>query len=306
MAVNLARSFRLWNADNGINFYLATDQLQYVPDDLKTYVKIITVKPGELGEGFSPKLHLDKLAPEGQTLFIDSDCLVYGNLVPVFASFKGRSVSVIGNYISDGEWFGNIAAICRKFNIAHLPKFNGGIYYIERGQKASIVYGAARAMEAQYDEIGFVRLRKRPNDEVLMALAIQLNGETPVADDGTVLAEFVNFQSGIKSDLLNGFAELYNKPGHPNYQKNWPLTISKPLIVHFLGHHNQVMPYTGEIKKLEYIFSNKYSAGKARFLAAIKIAIPSLVIAKLKQLFRPVFHLVIGTRKVKKSERVID
>lgn len=305
MAVNLARSFNLWNKERGINFYIATDLQEFIPADVKAFTKIITLQPNELGLGFSPKLYLDKLAPDGQTLFIDSDCLVYGNVLPVFEKFKGRQVSVVGNYIAQGEWFGDIAAICKKYQVANLPKFNGGIYYLENGPVAAQVYTTARELEAKYDDIGFVRLRERPNDEVLMALAMALHQQEPISDDGSILAEFVNFQSGITSNIIKGVARLYNEPGHPNYQKNWPLTMANPLIVHFLGHHNQTLPYTKEIKLLKYLFSNKYSINKARILTNLRITLPSQTVTMFKQLFRPIYHLLVGTRKIKLSERII-
>lgn len=306
MAANLARSFILWNKGSDINFYITTDLPQYLPEDVKGYTQIIQLKPNELGVGFSPKLHLDKLAPQGQTLFIDSDCLIYGNLLPLFAKFKGHYVSVVGDYISSGEWFGDVAVVCKKYNVGHLPKFNGGIYYLENGPIAAKVYKTARELEKQYDEIGFVRLRGRPNDEVLMALAMQLNNQQPINDDGSILAEFVNFQSGIKSDLLKGKAELYNDPIHHNYQKNWPLTISKPLIVHFLGHHNQISPYIKEVSLLKFTYYNKYPLIMARTLTWLYVVLPDKTIRFLKQVFRPLFHLVIGARKIKASERIIN
>ena len=306
MAVNLARSFILWNKGNGIKFYLATDLPRYLPEDIKDYTLIIELKPDELGKGFSPKLHLDKLTPEGQTLFIDSDCLIYGDLTPVFEKFKGHAVSVVGNYISSGDWFGDIGAICKRFNVEHLPKFNGGVYYIEQGPKAVQVYETARDLEHQYDEIGFIRLRQRPNDEVIMALAMELHHETPVAEDGSIMAEFMNFQSGIKSDLFNGAVELYNDPSHPKYQKNWHLTLARPLIVHFLGYHNQIMPYVKEAKHLKYLLESSYSKRNARLLTFLQVTIRFETIRYAKEVLRPAYRRLLGVRKVKKSERIVD
>lgn len=306
MAVNLLRSARLWNKDNNINFYLATDLPQQLPVDVLAYTHIINLQPGELGRGFSPKLHLNKIVPEGKTLFIDSDCLVYGDLLTVFEQFKGHPVAVLGKHVTDGEWFGDIAAVCRQFSIPHLPKFNGGIYYLEKGPQAAQVYATARSLEEKYDEIGFVRLRGRPNDEVLMALAMQLHKQQPVEDDGSIMAEFVNFKSGIKSDIFKGTVELYNNPGHPDYQKNWPLTIAKPVIVHFLGHYNQILPYTAEVKKLKYISVNHYTRLSANLLSYIQLTLPANVIKSAKYLFRPVYRMLIGTRAVKPSERIIE
>jgi hypothetical protein len=305
-AVNLARSFWLWNANSGIDFYIATDQTQHLPEDVKAYIQIIPLKPGELGEGFSPKLYLDRLAPEGQTLFIDSDCLVYGNLDFVFKKFEGHAVSVIGNYISTGEWFGDIGDICKQFNVAHLPKFNGGIYYLENGKIAGKVYQTARSLEDQYDEIGFVRFRNRPADEVVMALAMELNKQVPITDDGSIMAEFVNFQSGVKSDLLKGIAELYNDPANPCYQVNWHLKIARPTVVHFLGHYNQFMPYIKEVQQLKYLFVHKWSKKTAKLITFLQITVPFKTLLYIKNTLRPIYRTIFGMRKIKKSERIID
>jgi hypothetical protein len=306
MAVNLARSFWLWNAQKGINLYVVTDQQELIPADVMVYVNVIQLKAGELGEGFSPKLHLDKIAPEGQTLFIDSDCLVYGNLVEVFEKFNGHHVAVTGTYISGGEWFGDIKSICAKMGIFRLPKFNGGVYYLEKSEKATAVYQKARDLEPHYDEIGFVRLRGRPNDEVLLALAMELNHEKPITDDGSILAEFVNFQSGIKSNLLKGEVTLYNNPAHPQYNSGWPLTSAKPLIVHFLGHHNQLMPYVKEAKQLEYLFGNKFSPNSTKLLTFLKVILPFEFKNSIKNTFRSFYRRIFGVREVKKSERIVD
>jgi hypothetical protein len=306
MAVNLARSFILWNKDSGIDFYLATDMAAYLPADVKEFVRIIDLRPGELGIGFTPKLHLDKLALAAHTLFIDSDCLVYGNLLPIFKKFKGLNVGVVGNYISSGEWFGDVSAICRQFNVSRLPKFNGGIYYIEPGVNAKAVYQTARELENRYDEIGFVRLRNRPNDEVVMALAMELHKQSILTDDGSIMAEFVNFKSGIKSELVKGKIELYNNPKHPDYQPNWPLQMSRPLIVHFLGHHNQILPYTKESRVLKLIFADGTKPARAQVLAWLQVALAAKTLTLFKDLLRPFYHAVAGPRKVKQSERVIQ
>lgn len=305
LAVNLARSFWYWNKNANIIFYIVTDAEEFLPLDVKAFVKIITIKKDELGKGFTPKLYLDKLAPSGQTLFIDSDCLIYGNLDIVFNTFKGHDVSVIGTLISDTEWFGDIKTICKNFNIPHLPQFNGGVYYLENGDNAGKVYQKARELEQQYDEIGFVRLRGRPNDEVLMALAMQLFKQTPIKEDGSIMSEFVNFQSGVKSDLLNGKAVLYNIPSHPRYNRLCPLTIARPLIVHYLGNFNQLHPYLTEVKILELLATGK-STTTAKAIAHLTVNFPYQVRHLTKRIFRPIYRLLFGFRPIQKSERIID
>ncbi len=304
-AVNLARSFFLHNSESDIRFYIVTDNILLIDLDILNKVNLLEVSPGELGEGFSTKLHLDKLIPQGQTLFIDSDCLIFGNLDIVFERFKGNSVSVVGSYISSGEWFGDVATICNIFNVPHYPKFNGGIYYLEKGDVTTEVFSKARELEKKYDEIGFIRLRNRPNDEVIMAVAMQLFNQKPICEDGSILGEFVNFKSGVDLNIFTGKALLYNKPGHKNFQSNWPLQLGKPLVVHFLADYTSRYPYTTEIKKLElqktnlpFIVINIY--------AYLFFTLPWHLKFYLKQLLRPIYSFFFGTRSIKKSERIID
>ena len=305
MAINLARSFLYWHNGSDIKFQLVTDQPQLIPACIENKIQVITVKAGELGLGFSPKLHLDKLVSPGQTLFIDSDCLIFENLSFIFELFKEKPVSVVGGYISDGEWFGNIDEICSRFNVPHIPKFNGGIYYLEKGGSANEVYNTARELEKQYDEIGFVRLRNRPNDEVLMALSMQLHGQTPVIDDGRIMSDPQACPGGYKIDVIGGKRWLINPPvPNPLHQYWYPFEKVSPSIVHFLGYYTQHYPYRREAYRLE-----KALNGDLNWLSSLKglitIEYPERVKNFLKNTFRATYHKLFGARKIKSSERIV-
>jgi len=304
MAVALARSFYIWNKDAGIDFYIATDNKKLIAIDVLEWVKIIELQPGELGEGFSPKLHLDKIAPTSKTLFIDSDCLIVKPLASIFDKMDGKAVSVVGNFISDGEWFGDVKSVCQRVGVNRIPKFNGGVYYLEKGEIATKVYVKARELEPKYDEIGLVRLRNKPNDELLMALAMAFYNQVPIPEDGNILGEFVNFQSGIWISVLKGTCTLKNNPKHPNYQPTWPLQIGNPIVVHFLGDHTNKYPYLREKRMLKEVFENKKSAAASKLIAFFSVTLPFIGIEGLKNLFRPIYHFIFGFRKVAQSARV--
>jgi hypothetical protein len=304
LAVNLARSFLHWHANSDIIFQLVTDQSQLIPEDLIDKVQIIPVRPGELGLGFSAKLHLDKLVNEGQTFFIDSDCLIFENLDSLFSKFDGHDVSVVGNYIADGEWFGDVQAICNKFNVPHMPKFNGGLYYVEKGNKATEVYTTARELEKQYDEIGFVRLRDRPNDEVLMALAMQLHGQRPVIDDGTVMSDPQACRGGYRIDVISGERWLFNPQApHPLNQAWNPFERVSPVVVHFLGDYTSHYPYKRETYRLNKKINNRLN-WLTELLAVLTIEYTGRLKITLKEKLRPVYHFFWGIRKLKKSKRL--
>ncbi|TDG35293.1 hypothetical protein EZJ43_14455 [Pedobacter changchengzhani] len=305
LAINLARSFILWNRDSNIDFYIVTDLPNQLPLDLLNDIKIISIQPNEFGLGFTPKLFLDKVAPPGQTLFIDSDCLIFGNLIKVFERFKGKKVSVVGDYITNGEWFGDIRLICEKFNIPHLPKFNGGIYYLESSEKASEVYSLAREIEKKYDEIGFVRLRNRPNDEVIMALAMQIHNMEPLIDDGTIMSDPQACQGGYEIDVISGERWLLNSFKHPLHQSWYPFKKVEPLVVHFLGSYTQNYPYKREVYRLEKHLNNKLN-WHTDLYSKVTIEAPARFKEQFKILFRPVFRLLFGTRRIIKSERIVE
>ncbi|MDQ7947326.1 MAG: hypothetical protein REI78_13025 [Pedobacter sp.] len=304
MAVNLARSFIWWNKDLDITFYIVTDHAELIPDDIRQQIKTIVIKPGELGEGFSSKLHLDLLAPPGQTLFIDSDCLIFGPLTELFERFKGKSVSVLGNYVSDGEWFGDIKKICKDFNIQRMPKFNGGIYYLEKGETADQVYQTAREIEQKYDEIGFQRLRNRPNDEVIMSLAMQLHGMEPLIDDGTVMSDPQACPGGYHIDVLNGKRWLLNPPAPHRLHQDWhPFARVEPLVVHFLGTYTEHYPYKREVYLLEKALKDELG-WMEKIKAKLIIEYPPRLTAAFKDMFRSTYHRLFGARKVKVSNRI--
>lgn len=304
LSVNLARSFIIWNEELEIDFYIVTDLRDPLPSDLFGRVKIILIKANEFGTGFSPKLHLDKIAPPGKTLFIDSDCLIFGSLTPIFQKFEGKSVSVVGNYIAQGEWFGNVDSICKKFNIPHLPKFNGGLYYLENGKKASEVYRLARDLEKDYDKIGFIRLRDNPNDEVVMSLAMQIHDIEPIIDEGTIMSDPFACPGDYQIDIKNGKTLMINPlPPNPNHRAWYKFHKVSPLIVHFLGSHTHDYQYKREVAKLPFLLKNRFN-----FLQNIKITIaitiPAIAKIQLKKLFRPLYRLLFGLRKIQVSERL--
>jgi len=303
MAANLARSFFWWHPGTDIKFQLVTDQHD-IPADIASRVQIITVAPGELAEGFSSKLFLDRLASDGKTLFIDSDCLIFGPLDSVFDKFNGHAVSVVGSYISEGEWFGDIGKIRRAFDLPHIPKFNGGIYYVEKGEKADSVYKTARDLEKRYDEIGFVRLRNRPNDEVIMALAMQLHGHSPIEDDGSILSDPQACSGGYQIDVLNGKRWLLNPPAPHKLHRSWyPFTKVSPVVVHFLGSYTNEYPYRRETLKLKK-YAGKYPDAIIDLIAFSIIEAPARINQFIKNMLRPAYRVLFGIRKTKTSERI--
>jgi hypothetical protein len=302
MAINLARSFVHWNDLSRMSFTIVTDLIVQLPADLAG-VNLVHLAPGLLGSGFTPKLHLDRIAPAQRTLFIDADCLCMGDLEPIFERFRGRAVSVIGGTVSHGEWFGDVAAICARFSVPALPKFNGGVYYLEPGPKAQAVYDRARGLEKSYDELGLVRLRGRPNDELLLAIAMAVEGCEGIPDDGAIVGDLFSCPEIKELDVLSGRCRLRNPPAPDPQHRDWfAIAQVEPRIVHFLGHHVQGWRYRNEVLKLLMVSRLNQPPALARLLGML-YATWFRSTEQMKAQLRPIFHRLFGTRKIKAGVR---
>lgn len=303
MAINLARSFLLWNRDSGIDFYLATDSTDPMPPDLDG-IHVLRHAPGELGVGFSMKLKMDTLSRAQQTLFVDADCLCIGPLAPVFDRFAGRAVSVVGDPVQSGEWFGDIERTRGHFGLPAIPKFNGGVYYFEQGDAATRVFEQARSLEHRYDDLGLVRLRDCPNEEMLMSIAMALNGCEPLHDDGTIHGELFAAPILHHVDVVHGEAVLSNPPpSDPRHRPGYPVRVIHPVIVHFLGDFTRKWPYRAQVKTLALIGAGVPPA-LARGVVLATYAWPARVGQWSMDLLRPAYRRIFGVRAVRASDRV--
>ena len=303
MAVALARSFKLWNAGNGIGFTVVTDRPDIIPPDLSD-VHVVEIEPGEYGVGFSTKLHIDHFADADATLFIDADCLIYGDLRPVFERFAGTGVSAVGRDVSDGEWFGDIAARCSAFGVEAVPKFVGAMYYLERGPESAAVFKTARELEPRYDEIGLVRLRGRPNEEPLVSLAMALHDQHPVPDDGLIKADAMHFPDGIDVDVFAGNAVFRNTSGLVTTTTTPGLTVARPAVAHFNDAFAEALPYVREARRLDLRLGRGWNGRAADLYAALIETLPRTGLTVAKDALRPVYRRLFGTRAVKTNPRV--
>ena len=304
MAFALARSFLYWNRDPDLKFYLITDLAFDLPPDLAR-IEIIRVEPGKLGVGFSPKLHLDSLLPAARTLFIDSDCLCFGPLDYVFDRFAGCKVGVVGGALTSGLWHCDIDKTRQRLNLGPMPEFNGGLYYLERGGEVTEVYQRARALEAQYNELGLVRLRGRPNDEILISIALAERGWMAVPEDGTILGNVDTIYPVIDElDVLRGVCRMSNPP--PTDRRHLPahpVSESRPLIVHFLDYGTDQWPYRAEALKIRLVQRNGLPVALARLLADGTLGLAGRSLDAFKDTFRPAYRKLFGARRITLTEK---
>jgi hypothetical protein len=305
MAFVLARSFVLWNREAGIPFHLFTDIEFDLPPELQRHVEVHRMPPGALGAGFSPKLHLDRIAPAYQTLFIDADCMVMGPVAPIFDRFAGRPVSVFGVHMSEGLWWGDVKAILKRIDRPWMVGFNGGLYYLEPGETAAMVYARAREIEGSYDAWDLVRLRGRPNDEVLMSIAMAEARLEPVHDDGTIMVPYYSYPVFRVLDVFAGRCTMENPPASNKlHRDDVPVRVVQPLIPHFVDTYTHHWRYRAEAARLRLHMAYGVPRWLARLISFVAVSIPGWIRMNGKEWLRPIYRALFGVRAVKVSDRI--
>jgi hypothetical protein len=303
-AFNLARSFALHNKIEAMSFYIVTDQQCALPKDL-SFVRVMALPSEVASDGLTPKLYLDLLAPTARTLFLDSDCLVFRDLQFVFDRFRGSPISVVGVAVADGDWCGPQATSLRsQFGFAAMPRFNGGLYYVERGAAATKVYDTARQLRSQYDALGFHRHRAGLNEEPLVSLAMAIHSQQSIADDGSILSDLGAGLQRTSIDVLHGRSVLYNPPPPSPRHKWWQSTRGaySPAIIHFADG----FPYNREAFKLSLKFTTSFSDNAVAAAAFCRYSAPYWTENLLKSIGRLVYRKLFGYRAVKAAKRSRD
>jgi hypothetical protein len=302
MAINLARSFLKWHTQSDIRFCLATDQPEAIPADVSSKVQLIDTRHLKQITGFSIKLYIDQLAQTKYTLFIDADCLIYGRLEQVFDKFYGRAVSAIGDVQTDGEFFCNVSEIIAKLSIPYLPRFVGGIYYLEKNEKSQRIFEYARNLLPFYNALGLVRLRGKENEEPLLAISMAVHGQLPIAEDGSIKADRMFFRA-CAVNMLKGKAKLWNNKGFPD-RAYYQIREATPVVVHYNNDFAENFEYFSEASRLYFAVAKSWPDLLIVPIVNIRYTIPGKAIQALKNRIRVYYRMVFGVRRIKQLKRL--
>ncbi|MEO5910952.1 MAG: hypothetical protein ABIP95_08690 [Pelobium sp.] len=310
-ACNLALSFLYWNKNTTINFLLITDLPEFIPETIKERIQILSVDSHDIELGFSSKLSLHKFLNTGENLFIDADCLIYGNLLPVFEAFKIQTVSAIGHVVKEGINMAFVDDICKtikQLEVSYFPVICGSVYYFNTEQKVSLneFFTFAHKVRVDYESLGLIKLRNKENEEPIIALSMAKFNFMPIIDNGSLKADRMFYDFNVKN-ILSGATRLYNKalPPIPVYNQ---LSEARPLIIHYNSRFTEFYEYESDVKRLKMVMLQHYSLSYTNLFVYLMIELPQKIKFKLayilKENFRPLYRRLFGFRKVEQSKRI--
>jgi len=271
-ALNCADSVRLHNPD--LPIFIATN-IKIDSHTSRNDIKFLNVSE-EIAELYlEAKLHLNDFLQTEETLFIDSDCLCYGDLTPIFEVCGDEDVTVIGKAIPiEGFWTGDGVRLAREtLGIGYSMLFNGGFYYIKRSELTDQIFSAAREISGNYDAYGFHRIQNNwKNDEISFQIALAKYHQRPIEDDGRYMTDLFTDPRPVLN-VLKGKRRLRNitRTSDRNRPKYPP--VYSPVILHFGGNNIRSYPYIAQSRLLK-LHRNGVPAGLASIIVNIFMHIP--------------------------------
>ncbi len=244
MAEALVRSIRL--RDPNIPVALATDCTKLLSRP-GGFDSVVAVDPAH-GQGVEQKLHLDRYTPFEETLFIDSDCLVFSHPEKLFKAYRGADGFGVIAYGELGPKDAHLSIrdlphFLKVVGIDRLPAFNGGIYYFDRSEKARAVFAEARALFERREEVGLERFKNAgAADEPIFAAAMRRAGVQALPWDGaaTMGTALDCFEDLGGIDVIAGVSS-FTKLGH----------VISPAVIHFNMNAQRSRIYRRECWRLK-------------------------------------------------------
>ena len=268
-ARNLARSLRRFMPRNPIALATDTDDTTGLFDHV---VKIDRSKGGS----FKQKLWLDYYSPFSNTLLTDADCIIGSSFDKELEEMQNYSFTpVCERYLHRGErdengWVEDLDAALDAVGGDVYPKFNGGVYYFDKSDKALEVFKVAREYLARADELGLKNPSGgEPGDETLFALALSSLKMLPVYDDDARLMRTpIGIQGKFEMKRFGDFSFVkYGKRVSPaicHFAGAGVLSLPYLRLQHFLLH-DKISPMAEARLRLTYLVK-----GHPHYLRAMK------------------------------------
>ena len=178
LARNLLRSYRRF-CPAPLPFAILADR----ENEYTAEFDDVIIFPDGASNSYLDKLRLAEFAPYDETIFIDADCLAFGDLNVIFDHFKDADdFACFGRVLPLDDktgWFEyeNLGELKEK--VSYVVGLHGGIYYMRKGALSRKVMADAMGFIPNYKQYGF-RGKFDLGDEPLVALAMAVNGCHPI------------------------------------------------------------------------------------------------------------------------------
>ena len=282
LALNLLHSYRL-HSSNQYPFAIICDKENEVT---KEFDDVIVMENALCS--CVDKVVLPDYLPYDETIFIDADCLVYGDIDNYWDSFsEATSLSAFGSVCPNDSlygWFKKDEVGDYSDSIRFIPEFNGGVYYLRKSEELEAFAVTAKDILQNYRDYRFRQFTK-PADEPIFALAMAVHGFKPAGDKSQPVAVYP-FANTFECDIVSG-TNTYDNRFFPAGG-----VMHDASLIHWCAALTNNVPYRMEEYKLNRMLKGK-TPGKAE-LALVKAALT--VYKRSRELARKIIDCTRTTR----------
>ena len=276
IAANLLRSYRQFSPEPLPFAILADRENAYTKEFDKT---VILRDPTR---SYLDKLSLYDYLPYETSVFIDADCLAYGDLNVIFDHFREADDFCCYGRVLPLEdqtgWFNYEDLGELQPRVGYCVGLHGGIYYIRRNPKAAEVFETAKQIARDYEKYSFKGRFSTPGDEPILALSMALTGCKPIPFRPEGICCYWEYENQMELDIAKGSAVI-RKTGQQTHLVHWGTRYTRQLLYQKQAAALALLDSPGR-----RILSNwKYNAKIAYFKAA---HFCKRVKTKIKRVFR--------------------
>lgn len=196
---------------------------------------------------FLDKLNIFSNPPYKETIFVDADSLVYGDLSQLFNYFKDAdSVSCVGKVLplsSKEGWFRVEDTLYFKNRLNYTLWLHGGIYYFQQTKQTKQFFDLCLEIIPLYKDIFFrFQYLTEPADEPIVALAMAIMGFKTINYDPDIFA-FYRDSNILKADIVTGSLIYEVSSGKSKHG----------ILIHWATDNTEKSLYKIEAEKLQYM-----------------------------------------------------
>lgn len=289
-AQNLLNSYRL-RCDEPYPFAILCDRENEVTalfDDVVLFEKT--------SRAFFDKFELLKTAPYDETIFIDADCLAYGNLNDYWDYFKDAS-----DFSASGTNF-PLDSASGLFQIGEIgeyrervtckPLIHGGLYFIRKGPTCDAVYADCQKIIKNYDQFRWPDYCAPYADEPVLCLAMAANGCRATEAEPRNYGIPWQAVTTLKCDFFTGTC---------SYDTEWHPVVQGGRMIHWSTRYCKKPLYRFEAEKLNLLV--KYGIRPGR--DAIRLSPAETVMYKWKLRYYGMLVWEFAGRAVRKLGRIL-
>lgn len=242
LAQNLLNSYRLFS-ENPLPFALLADRKNEYTQE---FDDVILMK--NTTNSYLDKLSLYDYLPYDISIFIDADCLAYGDLNEIPALFdQADDFCCFGRILPLEDktgWFNYEDLGELQSQVSYCVGLHGGIYYIRKTEKSAAVFATAKQIVKDYHKYHFKGKFSTPGDEPILALSMALNGCKPIPHDTRAICCYWEHENRMALNIAKGKAWIKAQ------EKN-------TILVHWGTRFTRQLLYQKQVAALDCIRTEK-------------------------------------------------